>query len=94
MIRSAAFFGKSGKRVSESITLSLKVSSAKLHFHLLLITRFRQFSTVKRKRAVQKIQLLRWDVDDEDITLFDQLPLQFLIHDVSVASVAYTRVAD
>lgn len=71
-VSSRPFFGKSGKRVSESITLSLKVSSAKLHFHLLLITRFRQFFTVKRKRAVQKIQLLRWDV--EDITSFDQLP--------------------
>lgn len=75
-VSSRPFFGKNGKRVSESITLSLKVLSVKLHFHLLLITRFRQFSTVKRNEPYKKFNYPWWDVDDEDVTSFDQLPLR------------------
>lgn len=47
--------------------LSLKISSAKLHFYLLLITGSRQFSAVKRKPSCAKIQR-DCDRDDEDLT--------------------------
>jgi len=42
--------GGSGKRISESITLTLKLSSAKLRFHLPLITEFRQSPPLSVKR--------------------------------------------